>query len=322
LITAPSKISNPVIPDGDEKETAMDISQARAFLAVAEELHFGHAAERLHIAQPPLSRTIKQLERDLGSRLFERNTRSVRLTPSGQALVGPAREAVAAMRRAEEVVRLADDGEVGHVRVSFAGLSTHRLVAELARHVRQRRPGLQLELLSQNFAQPLMQRLEKEQTDIAFGRWDVVPADVLSRVVVADSLVVAVPANHALAGREIVASSDLAGQSWISLPPNEGSVLTDRLQRVAREGAFTTDIVQIAPDTQTALALVSAQVGCCLTLRSVAESSTDPHVVFLPLEGAFLTVDMQVASRRDERSAAVLAVLGLLDVVTTGSGTT
>ena len=74
----------------------MDVQQVKAFLAVAEELHFGRAAERLHVAQPPLSRTIKQLEHQLGTRLFDRNTRSVRLTASGEALVAPAKEVLAA----------------------------------------------------------------------------------------------------------------------------------------------------------------------------------------------------------------------------------
>ncbi|NEW37236.1 LysR family transcriptional regulator, partial [Nocardia cyriacigeorgica] len=87
----------------------MDIGQIRAFLAVAEELHFGRAAERLHIAQPPLSRTIKRLERELGTTLFDRNTRSVTLTDSGKALISPANDVLDAARRAQAAVRSADD---------------------------------------------------------------------------------------------------------------------------------------------------------------------------------------------------------------------
>jgi len=287
----------------------MDVQQIRAFLAVAEELHFGHAAERLHVAQPPLSRTIKNLERELGIQLFERNTRSVSLTTGGHALVEPAKEVLEALRRAEAAVRSAGDGEVGLVRIAFAGVSTHPLVAKLARAVRSRRPGIQLELSSQNFAQPAMKKLVQGDTDIALGRWDVVPGDVAAEVVMPDALVVAVPDTHSLAGAHRLALEALAGDGFISLPPHEGAVLPDRLRRLSHAAGFVADVVQIAPDTQTALALVSAQVGCHLTLASVAENAADPHVVFVPLDAPRQDVDLRAAWRRDDRSPALRAVL-------------
>jgi DNA-binding transcriptional LysR family regulator len=290
----------------------MDIDQLRCFLAVAEELHFGRAAERLHVAQPPLSRTIKQLERELGSRLFDRNTRSVRLTSCGQALVAPAKEVLEALRRARAAVAAADHGEVGTVRIAFAGVSTHPLVARLARAVHSQRPGIVLEMSSQNFAQPAMKRVLAGETDIALGRWDVVPADVIARVVMRDSLVVAVPDTHALAGAHRLSISQLSSDAFVSLPPYEGSVLPDRLRRMARASGFVADVVQIAPDTQTALALVSAQVGSHLTLASVASNVADPHVVFIPLDESVPAsgdVHLRAAWRRDDDSPALRAVV-------------
>lgn len=294
----------------------MDVGQMRSFLAVAEELHFGRAAERLHIAQPPLSRTIKQLERELRTSLFDRNTRTVRLTASGQALVGPAREVIDALRRAELAVLSADEGEVGLVRIAFAGVSTYRLVARLARAVRSRRPGIELELSSQNFAQPVMKKLVQGETDLALGRWDVVPPDVSSEVVMPDSLVLALPDTHPLAGARRLAIAALADQSFISLPPYEGAVLPDRLRRLALANGFVADVVQVAPDTQTALALVSAEVGCHLTLASVARNVSDPHVVFVALDQTgldeTLAVDLRVAWRTGDTNPALRAVLGEL----------
>lgn len=287
----------------------MDVQQLRCFLAVADELHFGRAAERLHMAQPPLSRTIKQIERELGSQLFERNTRSVRLTAAGQALVDPAREVLESLRRAETAVRSADGGEVGLVRIAFAGVSTHRLVGRLARVVRSQRPGIQLELSSQNFAQPAMRRLVQGDCDIALGRWDVIPADVSARVVQQDSLVMALPDTHALAGSRRISVAELRDTPFVSLPPHEGAVLPDRLRRLARDSGFVADVVQVAPDTQTALALVSAEVGCHLTLASVAHNVSDPHVVFVPLDDSAPDVDLRVAWRRTDRGPAVRAVL-------------
>ena len=287
----------------------MDVGQLRAFLAVAQELHFGRAAERLNMTQPPLSRIIKQLETELGTRLLDRNTRSVKLTSSGQALVAPATEVFEALRRAEEAVRSADNGESGMVRIAFAGVSTHQLVARLARQVKSNRPRIQLELSSQNFAQPAMKKLVQGETDIALGRWDVIPAEVSSRVVMPDSLVVAMPDTHPLAGSRRIAMERLATEAFISLTPFEGAVLPDRLRRLAHANGFVADIVQVAPDTQTALALVSAEVGCHLTLASVARNATDPHVVFIPLEDSTADVDLRAAWRRNDASPALQAVL-------------
>ena len=286
----------------------MDIGQLRSFLVVAEELHFGRAAERLHIAQPPLSRTIKQLERELGTTLFDRNTRRVELTASGRALLAPAAEVLDATRRAEAAVRSAARGESGVVRIAFAGVSTHRLVARLARAVRTQRPGIRLELTSQQFAQPAMKKLQQGDTDLALGRWDVVPADVQAEVVMKDSLVLALPAAHPLARRETVAVADLAGEQFVSLSPLEGSVLTERLRRLAEESGFYPEIAQIAPDTQTALALVSAEVGCHLTLASVAANAGDPHLAFVPIADEAPDVHLRMAWRRSETDPALHAV--------------
>lgn len=287
----------------------MDVHQIRCFLAVADELHFGRAAERLHMAQPPLSRTIKALERELGAQLFLRNTRSVRLTAGGQALVQPAQQVLEAIRRAALAVTSADGGEVGLVRIAFAGVSTHRLVARLARVVRSQRPGIQLELSSQNFAQPAMKRLVQGDCDIALGRWDVIPAEVSARVVQKDSLVMALPDTHALAGSHRLSMAQLHDASFVSLPPHEGAVLPERLRRLTRDSGFVADVVQVAPDTQTALALVSAEVGCHLTLASVARNVHDPHVVFVPLQEDTPDVDLRAAWRRSDRGPAVRAVL-------------
>jgi len=287
----------------------MDVVQLRAFLAVAEELHFGRAAERLHMAQPPLSRTIQHLEKELGTRLFDRNTRTVRLTAAGHALVTPARNVMESLRRAEASVRAASQGDVGLVRIAFAGVSTYPLVARLARSVRSKKPGIQLELSSQNFAQPVMKKLIRGDTDIALGRWDVTPAEVSARVVMSDSLVIAMPDTHARAGSRSISIDKLADESFVSLPPYEGSVLPDRLRRLARASGFVADVVQVAPDTQAALALVGAEVGCHLTLASVARNVTDPHVVFVPLDESSPDVDMRAAWRTDDEEPALRAVL-------------
>jgi DNA-binding transcriptional LysR family regulator len=206
------------------------------------------------------------------------------------------------------------------VRIAFAGVSTYRLVARLARAVRSKRPGIQLELSSQNFAQPVMKKLLRSDTDIALGRWDLTPSEVSSRVVMTDSLVIAMPDTHELAGSRTISIDKLSDDAFVSLPPYEGSVLPDRLRRLARASGFVADVVQIAPDTQAALALVGAEVGCHLTLGSVARNVADPHVVFVPLDESSPDVDMRAAWRTDDDSPALRAVLNeLFEVSATAS---
>lgn len=291
----------------------MELSQVRAFLAVAEELHFGRAAERLHIAQPPLSRTIQQLERELGTLLFERSTRSVRITTAGQALVEPANAVLEAVRRAEGAVQAAQHGETGIVRLVFPGISTYQLVADWARLVRQVRPGIRMELSSQNFAQPAMRKLMDKEADAALGRWDVIPIGINTKVAMVDSLVVAMPDTHRLARNSSVTFAELVGDGFISLPPYEGAVLPDRLRRLAHAAGFATNVVQVAPDTEAALALVSAEVGCHLTLTSVAAHARRPHVHFVPLSDETDDVSLRLAWRKDDRNAALDSVLTLVE---------
>ena len=222
------------------------------------------------------------------------------------------------MRPAENAVVSADGGETGLVRIAFAGVSTHRMVARLARLVRSQHPGIELELSSQNFAQPAMKRLLGGDTDIALGRWDVIPPTVESQVVMPDHLVVAFADTHPLAHARHIGIEQLAQEHFVSLPLHEGSVLPDRLRRLADAHGFVPDVVQIAPDTQTALALVSAEVGCHLTLASVASNVTDPHVVFVPLNDTTADVDMRAAWRRDNTNPALRVVLN--KVVTLDEG--
>ena len=131
-----------------------------------------------------------------------------------------------------------------------------------------------------------------------------------------DALVLAVLATHQLAAADEIHFAQLVGGRFISLPAHEGSVLADRLRRLAHAQRFMPHVAQVAPDTQTALALVSAGVGCLLTLTSVAANLRDPHVRFLPVAagetGELPDVHLRAAWRQDERSPAVGAVLRIL----------
>lgn len=293
----------------------MEIQDLRAFVAVAEELHFGRAAERLHLAQPPVSRTIKALEKELGAELFHRTTRSVEVTAAGEALLGPARRILNELKHAAHDVRAAQSGELGHVGIAFAGASTQILVGQLSRAARLKHPDLSLELSSQNFAQPAINRLLNDEADISIGRWDYVPAGIRTRTLINEQLVVAVPKTHTLAGADSVHMDQLSADYFVTLPPQPGSVLTDRLLRLSHAAGFDPLIAQVAPDTWTALSLVAAEVGIHLTSSSVAENTHTDGFSFLPVADPFDEVLLRMAWRADSRNPALATVLALADEV-------
>ena len=302
----------------------MEVRQLEAFLAVADHLHFGRAAQQLFMAPAPLSRTISGLENELGVRLFDRNTRTVILTDPGRALVAPAREAVAAVQRATDTITAVVTGEIGLVRVEFTGVAAHPLVAALARGMRKRHPRIRLELASQPISRPSMDNLVEERTDIALGRFDNLPPGIAARILRHDSLVVAMPSTHRLAGARTVSFADVAQEPFVSLPYAAGSITTDRLWRLGFAHHRKVDNVQFTPDTQSCIALVSAEVGCHLALASVGRVSTTPNVVFVdlaPEDAAQLPdVHLRVAWRSSSPPPAVLAALEQLGLAAGGIG--
>ena len=242
----------------------------------------------------------------------------MQLTAAGVALMASAREILAATDRAKAIALAAGRGEVGMVKLAYAGASTHVLVGVLAREVRKAHPGIEMRLNSQDFALPALARVLRGEVDVSLGRWDFVPAGVQSRIIVEEHLVMAVPASHWLASRGEIHIEELAGEPFVALPPHEGSVLTDRLRRLSLGAGFDPDIVQRAPDSWTAMALVGAEVGCSLTVSSVAENVTDPHVRFLRLLDETLPIYLRMAWRGDSENPALPPVLALAEQVWPG----
>lgn len=287
----------------------MEVKQLRAFLAVAELLHFGRAAESLFMAQAPLSRMIKSLENELGATLFERSTRSVALTAAGRALQEPAILALDALTRAENAVRGAISGEIGTVVIEFSGVAAHPYIARLARMLRRNHPDIRLDLLSQTVSRPSMGRLLDRKIDIALGRWDNTPPGISTRIMRRDGLTIAMPASHRLASMAAVSFDQVRSEPFVALPAVGGSVTTDRLYRLAYASGASVDRIQFAPDTQSCIALVSAGVGFHLALSSVGQRLANPDVVFIPIANAdaerLPDVHLRAAWRIDDADAAV-----------------
>lgn len=287
----------------------MEVHQARAFLAVAEELHFGRAAAKLRVAQPPLSRLIKQLEKSLGTELFERSTRHVALTSAGKALVEPARHLVEASQEARRAVQHALTGETGRVRLGFAGASINRKVGELARQVKSRRPGLMLELHSSQFSHLGLERLLDESLDLVIGRWDFIPAELDSCVIALEEVMVVLPSTHPLAKQPAVSMRSLTEESWVILPGGAGAALQNRLNSLAMAAGFVPRVAQTAPDSWTLVVLVGAEIGCALSLDSVRDNVSSDGVVFKPVSEEQPPLEVRLVWRRSDDNPALHAVV-------------
>lgn len=287
----------------------MDLHHLRAFLAVAEELHFGRAAERLHIAQPPLTRTIKQLERELGVRLFDRTTRRVRLTSSGEALVEPAHQVLESVAAATRAVKSASQGETGRVRVGFAGPSSYLLVGQLSRLVRERHPGIELHLQGTTYATGALRQLLGGDLDLAMVRWTAEPPGIANRIIAVERFVLVVPSDHPLATREHVDMADVAEEQFVTLPPDPGSSVRDAFLHRAHEAGFAPHIVQTAPDSWTLLALVAAGVGLTVSVDTAVNNVLQDGITVIPMDHEFAPTYSRLAWRRGDPNPALRAVL-------------
>lgn len=293
----------------------MEIKQVESFLVLVDELHFGRASKRLHMTQPALSRLIRSLEAELKERLFDRSTRSVELTSAGEALLRPARDFLDAHERAVATVVQAGSGQVGRVRLGFAGASSHLPVSRLVKECYDRHPGLTIELHGSNFADAGLTKVVSGEFDIALGRWRAIPAGIASRVIRREGFVLAVPVWHPRAGDGVVSLGDVAHESFIILPPQPGSQINERLFELSERYGAQLRLRQAAPDTWTGLALVGAGVGVMLTLSTVRDSVQFPGVVFLELSDELEPAFLSLAWKENSSNAAVASVLECADSV-------
>ncbi|GAB2996612.1 LysR family transcriptional regulator [Amycolatopsis acidiphila] len=290
----------------------MELRYLVSFLAVAEELHFGRAAKRLQMAQPPLSQQIRQLEKELGVQLFERNTRSVRLTSAGEAFVSPVNRVLDDLDIAMRAVKAAGRGEYGRVTVGFAGASSHESLPLLTRAVRAAHPGLELVMKGQTYANVALARVADGSLDLGFVRLPVNLPGVRARVIDEEEMICALPSDHPLAKRKRIPIEELADQPFVSFPSNAGSSVRDATVRACIAAGFNPRVVQEAPDSYTILALVAAGVGVTLTLTS-CQHIQQTGLVYRPLSGPGIRLQAALAWRADNPSAALRTVLAIAE---------
>lgn len=288
----------------------MDVADAEAFLILAEELHFGRAARRLQMGQPPLSRQIQRLERSLGTKLFKRTSRQVELTVAGQTLIEPARDLIAASERAVESVKSTITGQIGTVTLGFAGASSNSEVATLARQLAFKSPRLRFEVHSSQFADDSLKKVLDKSLDFAIGLWEFLPSELDSLHLGDDDVLIAVHKSHPLAKHEHVKMSQLAHDPWINLPGGYNSALQNRFRNLSLNAGFVPRRNQTVPDSWTVMLLVGVGMGTSLTLSSVASAVPAEDVKFLKIDDSSNTpLPLRLVWRRDSLNPVLQTVI-------------
>lgn len=285
----------------------MELRHLRYFVAVAEELHFHRAAERLHISQPPLSQQVRALEAELGVLLLERNRRSVALTAAGAVYLREARAILEAVEAATESARSVARGEAGRLALGFVGSAMHGALPGVLRDHRLAFPRVQLVLTELPTAGQL-EALRAGRIDVGVIRPPVREPGLALETIHTEPLVVALPGDHALASREEVALAELLEEPFVLLARREAPGLYESLGQAMADAGGAPHVVQEAREMQTVVGLVAAGIGVSLVPASVG---ADAHrgVAYRPVAGAAPTVALALAWRPDDRSPVLEAFL-------------
>ena len=262
----------------------MEIRWLEAFIAVAEELHFGNAAVRLRMAQSPLSQTIRKLERSLGAELFVRSTRSVELTTAGHALLPHAREVLEQLRIAAQAVKMPEGRVYGSLALGFTGVLNHLSLPPLTRALRKTYPDIELTLVGRVMTQDAVHQLDSGVLDLAFVGLPVDSTRINSRLLAQEAFGVVLPVEHPLASGPAVDLADLADDPFITPPLTAGSALHEATVRACADAGFYPQVAQEITDPYMTMMLVAAGIGVALLPEGIA-AFVPPGAVFVPLSG-------------------------------------
>lgn len=283
----------------------MELRKLRYFIVLAEELHFGHAAQRLHITQPPLSMAILALEEELGVRLFDRSRRKVALSHAGQTFLEHARALLARADDAREMTRAADRGEVGRLTIGFMSATLYTILPLVVREFAAGHPQVKLQLRELTIPVQLasLQRLE---IDVGFLRPPVSAAELDSETLLREPLVVALPHGHPLTKLRRVPARRLAGESFVMFQRAPGLVLHDLVLGFCQRCGFRPQVAQDAAQSHAVAGLVSAGIGVALVPAST-QCVQLRGLEYRPLLETSPPVSTALAWRRDDPSPVLAA---------------
>ena len=295
----------------------MELRHLRYFIAVAEELHFTRAAQRLHIGQPPLSHAIQMLEADVGALLFERSKRWVRLTPAGKLFLADARGILLMADQAAETARRAQRGEAGELRIGFTSSTPFTpLFAAVINRYRQQFPLVSLRL-QEMVTSRQMEAITQRSLDLGFIR----PPDGVSGVNTGsdtltfsklrkDNLVVVLPTAHGLAPRKKIAVKELASEPFVMYPHTAGVGIYPQIYSLCHAAGFVPHVAQEAGESSTIIGLVAAGCGISILPNSFERIQME-GVCYRPLSDAGAGTALLLAQRKAEHAPLVDAFVAL-----------
>jgi DNA-binding transcriptional LysR family regulator len=264
----------------------MELRHLRSFVTVAEELHFGRAAERLHIAQSPLSQQIQRLERQVGAALFDRNRRKVELTEAGQAMLVHAREALAQADLATNAARAAAAGQAGNLRVGVLASAALELLATIVPPWRAVAPEATLEFVEGTTRDHIV-GVRERMLDVAFVRPPQVADDLVVDVVWREPVVAVVPSGTSLAQRKSLRLSQLRDEPFVLFPRESAPEFHDDLVDACNEAGFAPKVEYECSAMPTVVAVVAAGLGVSLVPQSISRIALE-GVSYLALDGVEL----------------------------------
>lgn len=277
----------------------MELRRLRYFIAVAEELSFSRAAQRLHIAQPPLSNQIKQLEEELEVRLFERTSRGVRMTEAGELLLEEARRILVQVDQTIRLVRRVGQGEVGQLTLGFVPSASIGVLPPILRSFTDRFPKVEL-FLREMRPDRIVQRLHAKQIDAGFLFLPLEDPTLVTERVSCEPLVLALAQTHPLASKPRVELRAFAEEPFILPARHQMSGLYGQVAEACRQAGFIPNAVQ--KDVwaiQTIVGLVAGGIGVALVPAS-AQNLSRKGVIYKPVDGLSPTVELAVVWRRDD----------------------
>lgn len=288
----------------------MELRHLRYFVAVAEELHFSLAAQKLNIAQPPLSQQIQQLENELGVRLFLRTKRQVKLTYAGKVFLDNALKILNDLERACEATQRAHRGELGKIIVAFTGTATYDILPNLIQLYQARYPLVDLTVF-QLVTTAQVEALLTGEIDVGILCAPLEIAELNVGVIRYEPFVVALPADHPLAEKTGgIEAGELAAELFIMTPRKLGPAYYDVIINICHNAGFSPNVVQESGELGTILALVAAKMGISLVPHSLQNIHME-GVVYRQLKNPFPKLQTALAWRKSENSPVVHTFLEL-----------